>query len=676
MFALTTASVLAAITLASAAPATPAADPCATLAGVKWTSPAAVRACYTSIPLNETLRTNIIDTVSRVAAGHHTSTNVIIKAPQPFTADIHVDIVGELEKIRKRKYSNYYDFHVDVSDTLKLARDGHFWVTNYCFDSTFVTYNPFPLVVIKSPLGSIGSIHIAPEASKISAAEFPDQIDWWKSQPGLGDLASFDGATVLLINGLDPWIAVDKNAAVQGSYQGAAQRQNGFFSSYVASTTGWTYRVGDFAGRSLPVWDSVTLTVLKKGSILPTIVKVPYRSRVGAAVIPWTDRASFFAGNCLGGASYNGVDRYPDAAGGRTGPVELPTPTGRAAVLFPPLSKDDAKRPQNAVVDLDPLVNVDLPPALQPGAPVSGTGSMQFFLLPDNTTGVLALGSFSGLSFATLTNGLYDGLIDLKTRGATKLIVDITNNGGGYICIAHWLHRLIAGPSAATEPIAGLYTTVRGSPLAKKISARIAGGADPDNWLNYNPLGRRFENGTDIPEFYDWLNPGHPRTINGRADSFGDTIGDECQPFDRDAPAEPLFDPKDDVLVIGNGRCASSCSLFTIAMTEHYNTRTVVIGGKPNAKQQYCGTVGGQSTNYVTMDTEVKTVGLKNDPLAAPDLLAAVSMGITWRLGYSLKKPNVFEEWLDHPASAVYTPTAETVNKPLAIWQDIAKQYF
>ena len=90
-----------------------------------------------------------------------------------------------------------------------------------------MTYLPFPLVVLQSPLGSIGSIHIAPEASAVAATEFPDQIEFWKSVKGLGDLASFDGAKVLLIDGLDPWLAVDRNAAVQGSQQSTAQRQNG-----------------------------------------------------------------------------------------------------------------------------------------------------------------------------------------------------------------------------------------------------------------------------------------------------------------------------------------------------------------------------------------------------------------------------------------------------------------
>jgi hypothetical protein len=46
--------------------------------------------------------------------------------------------------------------------------------------------------------------------------------------------------------------------------------------------------------------------------------------------------------------------------------------------------------------------------------------------------------------------------------------------------------------------------------------------------------------------------------------------------------------------------------------------------------------VGGQSTDYSTIDTEIKTSGLKNDSLAPPDFLTHSVQGITWRLGFGI----------------------------------------
>ncbi|EJD45414.1 hypothetical protein AURDEDRAFT_165629 [Auricularia subglabra TFB-10046 SS5] len=648
--------------------APPRADPCTKIAGVTWAAPADVRACLQSFPLNETLRSNIVETVSKTMLTFHTSVNYQLQAPAPFQRDVHVDLPKEFKRIASQKYPSYLAFHQDLQTTIRALRDGHASYSNLCFDSLFVTYNPFPLVVTQSPLGAIGSIHIAPEAFDVASAEFADEVSFWQGVKGLKDLASFNGAQVLLINGLDPWLAVDQNANVVGSYQSFATRQNGFFSSYTLASSGWTYRMGDFAAKGLPLVDSVTLTVLKRGKILLETVTVPFRSRLSTGVVPFTDGPSLFAGNCLATPSTNGQN-VNSASGAR---VQLPPP-GREATFEPPVAPEDRGRAQNTLSGDELLFDIVLPGRLQPTEPTSGSGAMQFYML-DETTGVLALGSFSG-SFANLNNGLLAGLKGLKAKGATRLIVDVTNNGGGFICIAHWLHRLVAGANPKSVPQAGLDGKARAQPLAIKIVDRIVkDNADPNNNLLYNPIGWNFQNGTEFPADFNWLDPGVKVKVNGRQDQFSVRIGQECQPFSLVAPEEPFFDLKN-VVVINNGRCASSCSLFSIAMNVHYGVKTVVVGGKPGAKQNYCGTVGGQSVSYVTMDTQVKSVGLKSDPLAPPDFKVAASVGITWRLGYSIRKPEEPEEWQDHPASATLTPTLENVNNPKAIWAAVAKRF-
>jgi len=42
-----------------------------------------------------------------------------------------------------------------------------------------------------------------------------------------------------------------------------------FFSSYQLAATGWNYVLGQFASRSVPLVDSVKLTVLREGKIIP-----------------------------------------------------------------------------------------------------------------------------------------------------------------------------------------------------------------------------------------------------------------------------------------------------------------------------------------------------------------------------------------------------------------------
>lgn len=46
-------------------------------------------------------------------------------------------------------------------------------------------------------------------------------------------------------------------------------------------------------------------------------------------------------------------------------------------------------------------------------------------MLKDKKTGVLALGSFSDTDFFPFVDSLLQGLVSLKSQGATQLIVDV-----------------------------------------------------------------------------------------------------------------------------------------------------------------------------------------------------------------------------------------------------------
>uniref|UniRef100_D8Q8U2 Tail specific protease domain-containing protein n=2 Tax=Schizophyllum commune (strain H4-8 / FGSC 9210) TaxID=578458 RepID=D8Q8U2_SCHCM len=152
-------------------------------------------------------------------------------------------------------------------------------------------------------------------------------------------------------------------------------------------------------------------------------------------------------------------------------------------------------------------------------------------------------------------------------------------------------------------------------------------------------------------------------------------MGQECQPFDMDPPSEALFEPEN-VIIMSNGRCASSCSLFSITMAKAEGVRTLVYGGRTDTPQQYCGVVGGQSTDFSTIDSEIKSVKLKNHTLAPPDFLSNSIQGITWRLGYGIDDPKQPEEWQDHPAMINLPVSYELVNKPERLWQHVASVGF
>ncbi|KAJ2913132.1 hypothetical protein MD484_g7281, partial [Candolleomyces efflorescens] len=491
---------------------------------------------YANVGESFPLQPEILEVVNKTLA-FHTSVNYQIQAPPPYDNDVHEDLVGDLRRISDTDYLSEFDFHLDMYRSFKRVNDGHCGVYSRCYDSLYVTYLPIPLVLLEDGFGS-QAVHIAPEAYTLAAAEFGDSLWFWEAslpRPLTGGLASLSGRKVLLIDGQDPFVAVDANADITGSYQSHATRQNSFFSSYRRGPDSWEYNLGNFAAHPHPLTDEVELTIEYPVQGQNVTVMLPYRSRFGSSSNNFTDSKTLRENNCIATLNTNGLDLYgvpPDQLVDYLGEPKPLAIYQQQPILSPVDYRE--RHPVNVFLDGSPLIKIDLSETLAPSLEPSNSSYSvaEFFMLKDNITGVLAL--------------------DLKRAGAEQLIVDVTNNGGGYICIAHWLHRIIIGPKDTTVPQAGLDTTTRAGPLAQLIAKNIAVGHDPDGLLLYNPTQWTNASNQPMPTDGSWLQP-RPLVINGRADAFSQRLGQECYPFKWQAPKRGLFQPEK-IVIMSNGR--------------------------------------------------------------------------------------------------------------------------
>lgn len=78
----------------------------------------------------------MIDVINNTLA-FHTSVNYQIRAPEPFTSDVHEDLLADLARIRRSRYASEYDLHIDLSRTEKRLQDGHCVWVNSCYVSPF-----------------------------------------------------------------------------------------------------------------------------------------------------------------------------------------------------------------------------------------------------------------------------------------------------------------------------------------------------------------------------------------------------------------------------------------------------------------------------------------------------------------------------------------------------------
>ncbi|KAJ4491905.1 hypothetical protein C8J55DRAFT_502397 [Lentinula edodes] len=649
-----TLQVVASLTVALAsyhkAVATPApSDPCAAIAGKLFALPADVLACEKSFPFNETLRQNVLTTVSRVF-DFYTFENWYLDSPAPFQESTN-NIRANLTRINTTQYDTDYDFNIDLYDFTTQLNDGHTrWFTN-CYTNW---QNILPAPFINVELNGTQGVYIAPDSVdfiNLIGTSYTDLLEEMEF-----DWQRLSGAQITSIEGQDPYDYADFVAdTVSGNYLDHGVRVNSVFSSYRISGTDFSQRLGDLAGPTGVKQTSLEVKLIVANSTTEETVTIPFiASFLGVA---FTDQASYWENNCAANPDTNGVDLRTSGLTRRLNE----TPRRRLA--------------KGNIIDKSNDSAIGLPPQFLPTAPqVDGSEDViKNFILPDNITGVMFVGSFEPDDFDQFQADTVAAISAFQSAGVSRLLIDLTNNGGGFVCLGQFLFQYLAGSNIGYP---GFVSTNRANLLAQKIvAADIALGND-DTITFYSADNWAFLNDTEMSASYDYIDPSLPFTVNAVNEPTSQRFHDTCQlSFTQTIPEDPPF-PTESVAIVSNGNCASTCAMFSTLMNERLQTKIAVFGGKPGENVEFKGMAGNQVLEWADIDTEIKTAGLKDDPLAPPDLLVSGDFRHNWRTAWSWLNESIPIAFLSELPKLRFPFTLETYNNPQNLWVYAASQLF
>ncbi|KAN0139277.1 hypothetical protein V8E53_002778 [Lactarius tabidus] len=612
----------------------PLSDPCTKVAGLRFADPADAIACQKFFPFNETLRQNVLTVISRVF-DFYTFEDYYLNSPPPFQ-DSTTDIRADISRINSTYYETDYDFNRDLWDFTTQLNDGHTRWFPKCYN-TYQNVLPAPVVILDN------GIFIAPHSVEFLSQFGPNFTEFFAEKNF--NWQRLAGASVLTIGGLPASDYIDEIArTVSGNYLDHNVRVNSVVSSYGIPNTTISQRLGDLAGPFFLTQTSLNFSLILVNSTVPEFVDVPFVA--GLIGTPFADGPSYWANNCAANDETNGVD--------------LRSSSGLAAQSQPRLARAELK-------DLGAQAHaaVSLPGSYTPTLTRTNrsTGVIKSFILPGNNTGVMFVGSFAGDPIQFQFDVL-DAINQFKSSGVTNLLVDVTDNPGGFICLGIFLVAFLAGTDAGFP---GFQSTSRANPLAQKILKAVIDQGLNSSISDYAPDNWQFVNGTGLlPDDFDYNDPPLPFVINGRMEPTSQRF--KCCKLSLRTVSLTNVWPSSKVVIVGNGNCASTCAHFATSMSELHRTKIAVFGGHPSRPIQYKGTAGSQVLKWPELDTEIKTAGLKDDPLAPPDLLVNGDMHHNWRTAYSFLAENTPIAYFSEQPQYRFPYTAETYSNPQNLW--------
>lgn len=222
---------------------------------------------------------------------------------------------------------------------------------------------------------------------------------------------------------------------------------------------------------------------------------------------------------------------------------------------------------------------------------------------------ILSVASFVGS--INYQNIVYEFLDQAVKDGKTKLIIDVSANGGGTILQGYNMFLDLFPdilPYGATRFRSHEAFNIIGETISERIFEYPYDFMRPPNiyWQDFEggtPFNYRADVDINYESFKSWEEKNPPNQFYG--DNFTSIIRwNLSDPANEPAnkiqvnnfgsrkgmPASRPFKPED-IVILYDGYCASTCALFSEMLTQQVGVKTVSIGGRPNKKPMQ--TVGG-----------------------------------------------------------------------------------
>ncbi|KAJ3015574.1 UNVERIFIED_CONTAM: hypothetical protein HDU68_012657 [Siphonaria sp. JEL0065] len=528
-------------------------DACAALLASPVNSVAAVQACYNLFPVSPAGVQAQVDALKSYF-NFYPYKDIIQHSAAPYYPS-SLNLYKELDAITTNAAINTeYKMQNAIMDTLAKLQDGHVFYRPLCFQA-YRFYQPFQL----TPVFADDGPHYFVDKLSLNATD-PIYKFWAKAFAG-SKPTDFVGARINTINKQDPTEFLQSfTDANNGIGHAPETRFNTLFPSY------------NWPRQNTAIFYSFSVQGRARQ---PTTYEFQFANGdIKEITFDWAAVLKTNPAHLANASQYYQSECIPP-----------PPPQQQAA---PAASKKFTAKKLN----VDPLRQTVLGSVLPGSSFATPKGSSivtadengAFLMLDDKKTGVWAFPGFIPAALQTSPpeqgpqiiadwiSGMVNGLLSLEKAGATRLIIDVTNNGGGLVC-SGWRMANYLFPKANIKPL--LYQSRLTQSLADVMVAEQGLG-------DYLMAGAFTPNGTKVTDYAkEVLTPGekiagYPHMNTNKVIIDNENGG--CPAIPQTMQLKKGWLPKN-ILLVSNGVCGSTCAQFTTYLRDQVGVRVVTYGG-------------------------------------------------------------------------------------------------
>ena len=541
-------------------------EPCASVASLVASAPAAsatvpaelAYACQKSVPFNQDSAVPLLDSLRPYILWQ--TTTAYLRNPPEGYLEPAVDVYANLDRLvsnaQSGTYANEYDFEFDLYELFQTTHDGHFRYTPNLVGAIFSYGRTIPLVSVSSDGQSLPEAYvyadIVAQSMNGSQASAIKQIDDQDAASYLEDLSQFGSLQ-------------DPDALYNNVFYELAQISLG--------PTGTGTGIFGGGGRGAYIYPNATTKLTFANG---TTSEYPNFARVRVD----------FTGIQSGQDLYNTYVAPPapsstTSSSSSSSATAAPTSTSIPAPGYPsPVIRQDENLIGGYYLDTPGYENVAV------------------LSVPSFVGDFSAEQSFQDIGLQFLNQS--------KADGKTKLIIDVSANGGGTILQGYNLFTELFPdliPYGATR-----FRAHEGLDLVGQVVSAAAAEAsptypwdifDPANYVLNDFLGTPFDYRADTDingeAFTSWPEKYGPHEFYG--DNFTSIIrwnlSDDTSIYtsgiivtgyaNRTGLVKERFYAPEDIIILYDGYCASTCTIFSEFMRQQAGVKTIAVGGRPQS---------------------------------------------------------------------------------------------